>query len=171
MPLAHFDVGSQAGSVDTAARTLIPGVEPGGSRAGRALKPALLIKDAWFTIRDLVLPAGIDLSVIEVNLKLSQETDLTPGLLLPLGTVLVNQAASSGQRMDAIVVDHTPARAVQGTLWAPRMVGVRLVEAAGDFTSFDIDVFLSYERIDIPWMDWFIAWEFLDGIVDNEREY
>ena len=51
------------------------------------------------------------------------------------------------------------------------MVGVRVVEANANLTAYDIDVHLDYERIDVPWMDWFIMWEFLDGIVDNEREY
>ena len=59
----------------------------------------------------------------------------------------------------------------QGSVWTPLWVGVRFSELAGALTSWDIDVHLDYEVIEIPWDEWFLRWEFLDNVVDNERQY
>ena len=149
---------------DFAARQLIPGVEPGGSRAGAATKPALLLREAWIEPITLgVTGAGIADS-FSIFLKLSQEEDLTPGLLLPVGRITLagDASNSNGYTIDRFFM-------AAGTIWAPKHVGIRLVEDGA--CGLDVNVHLDYERIDVPWMDWFIMWEFLDGIVDNEKEY
>ena len=171
MPHAVFNLGQQNATVDTGGRSLIPGIEPGGSRAGQATKPALLIKDAYIEIVDFVdAGASLDYHNLSVYLKLSQETDLTPGLLLLLATIGHEpKEASAVARFSVNQLVMQYGDKIAGTIWAPRMVGVRFVEI-GDI-QWDIDVHLDYERVDVPWMDWFIMWEFLDGVVDNERQY
>ncbi len=166
MPHAVFDNGPSGATRDIGGRQLIPGVEPGGSRAGEATKPALRIRDAWLEVIDFAtLFANTEVNVITIYLKLSQETDLSPGLLLPVGQVIGEQLSGIGTGSPTIIdLFHA-----QGTVWAPRMVGKREVEV-GD-VNWDIDMHLDYEQVDVPWMDWFIMWDFLDNIVDNEREY
>ncbi len=164
MPHAVYNLGNQNTSVDLLGRPLVPGVEPGGSRAGRDLKPALLIRDAWIEVigQSTIGATGDELATY--NLKLSQEVDLTPGLLLPVAQVRMSGNATNNEDVDVDDIFRA-----QGTIWAPRVVGVRLVEFGS--VNLDVDVHLDYERIDVPWMDWLLMWEFLDGIVDNEREY
>ncbi len=174
MPHAVFDVAQRAGAADVAARELIPGIAPGGSRAGQATKPALLIRDCWLEpapggASSLLAAAGWH--QMTYSLKLSQETDLTPGLLLPIACI-------GGERREISSVGQTDLGLnamihrlfhAQGTVWAPRVVGVRVEETGTAVTDFDVH--LDYEVVDVPWMDWFIMWDFLDNIVDNEREY
>ena len=173
MPHAVFNLGTQTASADLAARPLIPGVEPGGSRVGQATKPALLIRDAWIEIIDWARSSNADYHQATFYLKLSQELDLTPGLLLPVATVHSNMINASVGNTDqpltgTPVMIHSLFHA-QGTVWAPRVVGVRMVEVGT--VDIDADLHLDYESVDVPWMDWFIMWEFLDGIADNERQY
>ena len=170
MPHAVFNLGSQTAAVDVGGRPLIPGVVPGGSRAGHPTKPALLIRDAWMQVNAFSTSAAVDIQGILVFLKLSQEEDLTPGLILPVGELTASTAGATANRVDSHIIRDT--FHAQGTIWAPRVVGVRFEEPfATNLGDWDVDVHLDYESVDVPWMDWFIMWEFLDGIVDNEREY
>ncbi len=170
MPHAVFNLGNRDATADLAARPLIPGIEPGGSRLGQATKPALLIRDAWIEVIDSPTTFGAtDFNMMTWYLKLSQETDLTPGLLLPIAQTgfALQEVSAVGQRvyfLNIVKLFHA-----QGTVWAPRVVGVRVVEVGS--VGWDVDVHLDYDVVEVPWMDWFIMWEFLDGIVDNEREY
>ncbi len=156
---------NSTGDVDRSARQVIPGVEPGGSRVGAPLKPALLIKDIKMTVLDLDAAAE-DFNRITLYLKLSQSHNLNPGLHLPIGMAIMGE-------------DATPARQTylerelfeaQGTVWAPRVVGIHAVEQ-GTIGASAFEVRMSYERVDIPWMEWFIRWDFLDNVVDGEQEY
>ena len=169
MPHAVFNLGSQTATADLAARALIPGIEPGGSRAGRDTKPALLIRDAWLEVIDFDLTTADDTNMMSYFLKLSQELNLNPGLILPIGAIGSRRTGAGGETggLHQILRERFDA---QGTLWAPRVVGVRVVET-GTVIQADVDVHIDYERIDVPWMDWFLMWEWLDGIGDNEREY
>lgn len=168
MPHAVFNLGIQAATIDLAGRSLIPGVEPGGSRAGQETKPALLIRDAWVEPIQINFDA-VALHSLNVYLKLSQETDLTPGLILPIGA-----HASENVQATAVAVYHNNFTwldlfRARGTVWAPRVVGIRLVIAG--FSGVDLDVHLDYEAVDVPWMDWFMKWDHLDNVVDNDKEY
>ncbi len=167
MPHAVFNLGTLAATTEARARPLIPGIEPGGSRAGEAMKPALLIRDAWLEFQDATTLATPDLASWLFYLKLSQEADMTPGLQLPIGGVRMGETVTANQPTFVAIDDLFHA---QGTVWAPRFVGVRVVENGGA-TTVNCDVHLDYERVDVPWMDWFIMWDFLDNIIDNELGY
>ncbi len=167
MPHAVFSHGETTATTEAIARPLIPGVEPGGSRVGQATKPALLIRDCWVEPIDVNVTGGVGGNFMSYYLKLSQESDMTPGLLLPIavfGAEVDSEVAATG--IKEVVKDLFRA---QGTVWAPRFVGVRVVEVGAAIVN--ADVHLDYERVDVPWMDWFIMWDFLDGIADNEKEY
>ncbi len=172
MPHAVFSLGSQVTDVVLAERNLVPGVEPGGSRAGEPTKPALLIRDCWVVPNRLAMIAGTtaDINTL-VSLKLSQEVGLDPGLNLPIAFFNRERLQSSAVGEYAAAWMMKEVFHAQGTVWAPRRVGLRVEHAGGAPTVFDVDVHLDYERVDVPWMDWFIMWDFLDNAVDNELEY
>ncbi len=166
MPHAVFNLGNLAATADVpgSARSFIPGVEPGGSRAGQPTKPAMRILDARLVFNGHIgLGTGAAES-LQYSLKLSQELDLSPGLLLPVGTAVVTGDGTHNTGTEVL-----QQFSAQGTVWAPRVVGIRVVESGA--IDVDCDVHLDYERVDVPWMDWFIMWDFLDNISDNETEY
>lgn len=164
MPVAHFSSGSITGTQDLLPRKLIPGVTPGGQFAGKA-KPALLIKDMWLEVVNWETSAE-DYHAVKVYLKLSQENDLTPGLILPIG--IVHSTSVGATHPNAFQVEQLGEHA-SGTIWAPRVVGLRHIEAGT--VTWNIRAYLSYEMVFLPWRDWFVHWEFLDGIGDNAREW
>lgn len=167
MPVANFSPGNQGSSGDFEPRNLIPGISPGGSRVGGPTKPALLILDAWFQVQNWTTAAN-DFEEVNVWLKLSQEADLTPGQLLPVGAAASFSGATGGTG-NAFAVDQRGDK-IAGTIWAPKFVGVRL--DGGNFpANVTIDVWLSYEVVDVEWMDWFFYWDYLDNIVDNAKEW
>lgn len=169
MPHAVFNLGALAATTEATARQLVPGIAPGGSRVGQPTKPALLIRNAWIELIDLTPADSDDFNMGTWYLKLSQEPDMTPGLQLPIGQIgnaISDSATAAAHPQDFIYRDLFKA---QGTVWAAQFVGVRLVEIGA--VTIDSDVHIDYERIDVPWMDWFVMWDFLDNIVDNEREY
>ncbi len=108
-------------------------------------------------------------AAIKVNLKLSQEESLNPGLLLTVEEILVFATAAAEASIGSM--SRTKTFGAQGTIWAPSFVGVRLGEQGGGVVDWDLDVHLDYEVVDVPWMDWFIMWDFLDNVVNNERAY
>ena len=169
MPVAVFDSGIQSTSTEVGARHLIPGIEPGGSRAGQPFKPALLIKDVVVEFANAARDSTADLDILVVLLKLSQESDLTPGLILPLAQMISGGPASAEH--SALVLNTDPGRLLRGSVWAPMYVGLRVEETTGQFNAFQWLVTLSYETILVPWEEWFIMWDFLDNVVDNTREY
>ena len=173
MPHAVFELGILTQTTEARSRPIIPGVEPGGSRVGQATKPALLIKDCYLELIDTAPDvSAANFSMMSYFLKLSQELDMTPGLQLPIAQVYWNliesNSGTAGSAAGLGVVMRDLFRA-QGTIWAPRGVGIRAVEVGG--MTIDARVHLDYEMVDVPWMDWFIMWELLDGIGDNELEY
>jgi len=171
MPTAIFDTtGLTAGNeVIGTQRSLIPGIEPGGSRAGRDLKPALLIVDCRASLQNLA-DAGTttDFQTTSVFLKLSQEFGLIPGLELRIADATLAKTATANLWNSIQVQQQFRA---QGTIWVPRNVGLFVEPGSGGIDTLDWVVELDYERIDIPFMDWFIGWDWLDNIVDNDREY
>ena len=133
-------------------------------------KPALLIRDAWIDMIEYSPTDTANYDGLNVQLKLSQEIDLNPGLLLPvanLGNALGVQTAVgvpvSPQVVNRLFDPH------MGTVWAPRAVGVRVDEQGG--VSFQFNLFLSYEMIMIPWWDWIVLWDYLDNVTDLENQY
>ena len=134
-------------------------------------KPALLIKDATLTVvQDWDKGDQNDFSAIIVWLVLSQEIDLSPGLILPVGEIGSDNLNfdSSGNATTTLVINDL--FKAQGTIWAPRAVGVR-VDEINSVSSFQFDVALDYEVIMIPWWDWIILWDFLDNVTDLSMEY
>ena len=166
MPHAVFDLQSQTGSGDFLPRELIPGVTPGGQFAGKR-KPALIIEDAWVEIIDYTVDGATDFNAMGVLLKLSQSLDLNPGLVLPIATI--GGQSLSGASTFGVGQSLQENFKAQGTVWAPRAVGVRLAER-GTMT-LNLRVHLEFSRLFMEWRDWFVHWEFLDNIVDNERQF
>ena len=127
MPVAHFNLGNIVATGDHGSRPLIPGIDPGGSRLGQPLKPALLIQDCWIEVQDLGIFGTTDTQVIGYNLKLSQEQSLSPGLLLPIAKIIGTQQDGTG--MGAPIIDKifSPHKRV----WVAKYVGVRVAESGG----------------------------------------
>ncbi len=167
MPHAVLALGNQVGTAEGAAREFIPGIAPGGSRLGHPTKPALQINDAWSEVLD-VDTATNDSNGFEVFLKLSQELGLDPGLLLPVTEFTILGAGVTNQERMAYV--HHEQFGAKGSIWAPRVVGLRIVER-GAIASFNVRVHIDYEMVDVDWMSWFIMWDWLDNIVNNDLEY
>ncbi|MEE9592363.1 MAG: hypothetical protein V3W28_02140 [Thermoplasmata archaeon] len=170
MPHAVFEPGNVSATADLTAmaRSLIPGVEPGmGIRnifEQRRMKRALLIQDAWLEILDVTSGIAADWNTVLVYLKLSQETDLTPGLILPVASIATEGDTTNMQAMHVEQLFQA-----QGTVWAPRLVGLRVVEVGSQGVT--VRVHLDYEVVEVPWEQWFIMWDFLDNVTDNSLEY
>lgn len=167
MPHALFNPGALAATIEVQDRPLIPGVSPGGSRLGHPMKPALLITGCSMKVNRFD-PAGGDAMWVVCYLKLSQEMDMTPGQLLRIGSVGGATLAATPEITGTVIQDD--GHQLVGQVWVPRRVGLRFVLANGS-GAWDIDVHLDYERIMIPFMDWFIGWDYLDNVVDNDEEY
>ncbi len=167
MPLARFDTGAAVtGDTIFGARSLIPGVEPGGSKVGQPLKPALLIKDCDFILR--TIDPDADQNDVLVTLELSKEQDMDPAQRLYVGSVHASSLDTT-QEMNSLVVSQNFKD--QGTIWAPAYVSGRIFATAGFPTSVRVQVRLRYELVMIPWVDWFVAWEWLDNITTGDEEY
>ncbi len=166
MPHVVFESGAVVATSDFASRPLIPGIEPGGSRLGHPTKPALLIQEAKIVVNDLSITDTDDFWNVLVDLKLSQENSLVPGLLLDVGN-LMGAVPATAQALSSIHQEDT--FRAQGTVWAAAFMGIRftLVNVA----SVNINIHVDYEAVDIDWMSWFIRWDFLDNIVDLDRDY
>lgn len=164
MPHAVFDTGSISATSDSLSRTLVPGVEPGGSRVGQPLKPAVLLQDAHMEVLEFDT-ATEDFNSARLFLKMSKNNNLNPGLNLLVGSV--HSSAVGATNPNALYVEQN--FKAKGTIWAAAYLGVRMVET-GSLT-VRARIHLDYERVDIPWMEWFMRWEYLDNIVDNTLEF
>ena len=108
---------------------------------------------------------GQGTELLTLFLKLSQEISMDPGLLLPIAEIgMVQNDATGGQAL--ILNDLWMA---EGRIFAPTYVGVRQQEVGT--LVWNVDVHLEYERVFLPWRDWFVHWELLDGVVNNARDY
>lgn len=168
MPLAIFESGTQTTSIDMLARPLIPGIEPGGSQAGEDFKPALLIRRIWVVLSDFTTVATADYYRARCFLKMSQDQDLDPGILLGPAVLSVAQSGATANAPNSVDLDNGAFAFFPGTIWVPRFVGIRIQPT---IESVEFDLYLDYEVIQIPWMDWFIRWDYLDNVVNNTREY
>ncbi len=166
MPHAVFQTGTQLSATQVLPRQMIPGIEPGGSRVGEPLKPALLINDLWAEIEAIDMGAGADLKTARMGLKLSQDNDLTPGLILPVFAYQNDLGGAIGEGRDMQELGHHHI----GTVWVPAYVGIN-VTASGNLTDFQASIHLDYDVIDVPFWDWFVMWDFLDNITDDSTEY
>ncbi len=173
MPHAVFNLGTQSASVDIAGsfRPLIPGIDPGGSRLGHPMKPALLILDAWMEPVAVNMLSALTINQSTYYLKLSNEHDGSPGLLLPVAAFGGHfiESTTVGRQVSELGAQYMNLFKARGTIWVSRFVGVRHVEL--NTVSTDADLHLDYEMIMIPWMDWFMRWDFIDNVVDNARDY
>ena len=173
MPHVEIGVGTQTATTTDfqTARSLIPGIEPGGSRVGQPTKPALLIRDCW------VEPAGVGLgSATSINqalwfLKLSQELTMDPGLILPIAAYGAEQRVSTSVGIHVYPLGgmFQDLFRTKGTIWAAKYVAVGVTEIGG--ISVAVNVHLEYDVVEIPWMEWFVKWDFLDHIVNNTRDF
>jgi hypothetical protein len=171
MPHVTFTTGRISSTSEFGARQLVPGIEPGskirGLRKARRFRPAMVIRQAYVQLEDIVTPASADIGVAFVELKLSQEQDLTPGLLLPVSQFVVGSTSTAN--LIQTIMEERLGDFISGTVWVPRFVGVRV----GITGSIEIDptVHLDYDIIQVPWQDWFLMWEFLDNVRNNTREW
>ena len=126
----------------------------------------LMIENAYISLQDFDT-ATEDWHALEIFLKLSQENDMTPGLLLPVAAVYA--PATGTTNPSGFTIDQLGDR-LAGTIWAPRNVAVRVIER-GAVVAYQLELHLDYHKVDVPWMDWFIAWDYLDNVVDETVEY
>lgn len=151
-------------------RQLIPGIEPGGSRVGQPTKPALLIMEAWIEVFDAALAQAVnDYHGMTGYLILSQEQSLNPGFLIPVAQIggFFWEQTAVGRGFQELA----PKRLFreQGTVWAPKFVGTYWREAG--VASIEAVIHLEYEVVRIPWVEWFVKWDFLDHIGDLRGEH
>lgn len=104
--------------------------------------------------------------IVDIGIKLSKSPDLDPGLILDVAKAISSGDATAGYQ---VALSQQNMDYWKGTIWAPRYVGLR--PAVNGFTAFRCFLHLDYERVFLPWRDWFVHWEFLDNINDNERDY
>ena len=171
MPHALFPMSGVIGGTTTAAvRQLIPGIEPGGALAGRDMKQALLIRDAWIEVIDLDLTPG-DYNQFTGYLKLSQEESLNPGFLIGVAQVgaRVLQIDATGHIVHGLDSSIYKIFHEQGSIWVPQFVGTYWAEQ-GD-AAIRATMHLQYEVILIPWMEFMIRWDWLDNITDNDEQH
>jgi len=169
VPHIEIGTGSQSATFDGFERQLIPGIEPGGSRAGEPMKPALLIQDAYIEIVDIATMHTEDFNQALYAIKLSQEQTLDPGLLLPLAQVgtSVTEVSAVGQRVTPLGIKDL--FHAQNTLWAAKWLGIRMFERGT--IDIDVSVHIDYEQVEVPFWDWFMMWEFLDRVPNNQKDY
>ncbi len=172
MPHAIFStVGEISSSQRIEARQLIPGVEPGGSRVGQPMKPALLIEDAWIEVVSFDFTGATDYNGYTAFLVLSQEPNLTPGFLMAVAEIGgdISVASSVGREVWAVdSVVHSLFHE-HGSIWAPKYVGMLWSERGTAI--LDARVHLKYDVVMIPWVEWFVKWDFLDHVVDGEGQH
>jgi len=169
VPVARFDTGTVSSAADLAIRSLLPGIEPGGSRLGHPTKPALLLKDVKAAIIDATAPNAADFFSHTVFLKMSQESSLDPGLRIPLFEVgqFVQEGDATGRFAAPLIINKL--FNAKGSVWVPRHVGLQVAVTASFSARWF--VWLDYEAVDIPWMDWLIRWDYLDNVVNNDTEW
>ena len=169
MPFATFDLGTQTASIDMLGRQLIPGIEPGGALAGRTMKPALIFTGASWKVENVTdADAAGDFQHLEIYVKLSQEEDLTPGFLLHVADLHLQKTGTANIWNNVVIKDHFQRHV--GSIWVPKFVGVRLENVSG-VDAIESQLYLEYEPVLIPWMEYMIRWDFLDNIPDNSVEY
>jgi len=168
MPHARFSAPAAltTSSLTFGPRRLVPGIEPGGSRAGGATKPAMLITGLSFELVRWQPDPTVENKNVRIFLSLSQVQSQIPDFLLLLGTLSAEVQDATGSNAPVWI----PSDYAVGTVWAPRFVGARFT-LLGGFDAFQGAVHLDYEEIEVPWMDWFIMWEFLDNVVNDELEF
>lgn len=173
MPHALFDTENLTGASSGGARHMIPGIEPGGSRVGQPTKPALRITNLFGELRRFdPADSALVMQRSTIFLKLSQETDLTPGLILPVAQAFGASRTVGGDSDATSMTVQQLGGEFAGTIWAPRVVGWRNDESGvGPPTTVRWRIHLEYEMVDVEWMRWFLMWDFLDNITDNEEEF
>ncbi len=167
MPVAMLASGSVGSTTSFGARRLIPGIEPGGSRVGQPMKPALFINDVWARFVELTdSGTTADFDRARVALQLGQEQSMDPSLLLYVAEAVLAKTATANlwNGIDVNQMFHA-----QGTIWAPEWVSGRAVLEGA--TAMNVDLFIDYEMVMIPWVEWFVKWEFLDNVVNGRQEY
>ncbi len=109
-----------------------------------------------------------DYEEVSVFLALSQEANLDPAQLLPIGQVHSLSEAVAGTG-NAIQIDQRGDK-IAGTIWAPKFVGIFM--DGGNFpTNVTVEVWLAYDMIDLEWMDWFFHWDYLDNVVNLTKQW
>ncbi len=173
MPHTVFDIGIESATADLVPNQILPGVEPGMGIKNifeqKRMKPAMLLNDAYVEVADFITSAAADIVGYRGFLKLSQSPDLNPGLILPIFQFVAHQDGTTADVSNAMVSEQMGQR-LAGTVWCPRYLGVR-VEEIGNGSSINVQVHVDWTAIEIPWMEWFIRWDFLDNIIDNSRDY
>lgn len=172
MPHAIFTMpASITGTTTARARQIIPGIEPGGALAGREMKKVLLIQDAWIEVIDMDINSAVDFNQFTGYLKLSQEEDLTPGFLIGVAQVgaRVREADATGRHSVGLGASIHNIFHEAGSIWAPQFVGTYWAEQGT--ASIRATMHLKYDVILVPWMDWFIMWDWLDNITDNDEQH
>ncbi len=168
MPYSLWASGPITSNSKILPRQLVPGVVPGGQRAGGATKPVLLIHDAWARWLDFTdTGTTVDSDQAYVALLLSQEQSLDPAQVLYVEEVALAKTATANLWNQ--IRPRNVFRLHRGTFWAPKFVGIWVVP--GGATLVKVDVTVHYDIVDVPWRDWFMMWEWLDNVESINQEY
>lgn len=108
-----------------------------------------------------------DFHRLQVFLKLSQEPDMTPGLLLPIKTYLFSGVGATNP--NAIAIDYH-ARAIVGTMWVAKYWAIRVHEA-GAVVEFAVNMTATFEVVPIDFNSQLLLWEQIDNVTDNEQDW
>lgn len=135
------------------------------------MKAALLLQNAWVEPVDIALntdgATGTD-SVTWI-LKLSQEQSMNPGLILPVAWWGGETQEASAVARFGVMTNFVRVFRARNTLWAPKWIAVGVIVRGS--ISVDSNFHLDYEKVDVPFWDWFMLWDFLDNVTDNTRDY
>jgi len=131
------------------------------------MKAVLLIKRIELVVGHAT-PAS-DADSVAFFLMLSQEQDLDPGMILRLGSIMMGAGDTTLENTAVDVQKVTDQWA--GSLWAPRFIGVSSARIIGSMTDWSYNVWVHYERVLVPFWDWFMMWELLDNVTDRQEEF
>lgn len=182
MPHSVFDMGDLTASRTAFFRQLVAGQAPAEGMVigrSRALKPAILIRDAWLEVNSFEA-FTVGHNQMKYSLALSNTRPPTvASLLLPVGRVSLNivdaGVGNTDQPLTSGSVNVEQLFRAQGTVWVAQWIGVAVAEI-GDVSEADIDLHLDWTGATIDWWDWFIKWNELEespdgSLIDGERQY
>ena len=173
MPHSVWNLGDQPASTRVQERAFVASIQPAqGVVIGRsrAVKPMLVIQDAWLELNDFDV-ATEDFHQTKYSLALGKDP-LNTALLLPVAAL--RQSSDGTTNPDAPLEVEQLFRA-QGSMWAAAKIAIDIQEA-GAVVAVDADLHMDWGVAFVDWFTWFVGWNNLEAspdgnLVDGERSY
>ena len=176
MPHTVWNLGSQISNARVQPRPFVGGIEPAqGIVIGRsrAVKPMLVIQDAWIEPVEMEANQSSTDNRFKVSLAIGKDP-LNTALLLPVAQVEtnINRITAAGEY--AIPLNWLSLFRAQGTLWAASLVAIDI--QVSEFLTADVDVHMDWGVAFVDWWTWFVGWNNLEAspdgnLVDGDRTY